>query len=113
MLSFVEKANTTQKNKYEKKVTMVEYAKTDFYGPFITMRIEEFDGGLKNVFPISRKDETPEVSATDFVLLSGATKELYNKIGEFFLHTNLIHVLINSSNTEEIIRESLMRIKLF
>lgn len=100
---------------YSKKKT-IEYRKSDFYGPFLNLSLEEFEGGIKKVTPISSDIETPECSASQFSLLSEASKELYSKIGKFILCCPKIgiEVEINSTNTEEVLdKEIKERIRFF
>lgn len=95
------------------KEKKAEYSGRDFYGPFLKMKIRQYKKGRIEVTPIVSWVETAEVSESHFSLLSKATKELYQAIGEFALKTKLFEVTVNSEATEELLREKLMELKLF
>ena len=95
------------------KSRIIEYRTMDFYGPFLTMALKQYENGAMEVMPLYSKIETAQVSESDFSLLSKATQELYNEIGEFVLKTKLFDVRITSEKTEEALIEKLKAIRLF
>jgi len=91
----------------------IEYRKMDFYGPFLTLKLKKYENGTIEVIPMYSIVETSEVFENHFLLLSKATQELYNEIGEFVLKTKLFSVKIDYQETEKILLEKLKNIKLF
>ena len=91
----------------------VEYRARDFYGPFLELRVRQHEKGRIEVKPLISKIETAEVSESHLSLLSKASKELYQQIGKFVLQTKLFDVTVNSEQTEELLIEKLMNLKLF
>ena len=90
-----------------------EYTKIPFYGPFITFNLKKNENGTIEVTAGDYKIESPEVSCTDFELLSEATRELYNEIGDFVLQTKLFDVKISCEATGMLIIEKLKEVRLF
>lgn len=95
------------------KSKIIEYRTMDFYGPFLTMTLKQYENGTMEVMPLYSQIETAQVSESHFSLLSKATQELYNEIGEFVLKTKLFDVRITSEKTEEALLKKLKDIRLF
>ena len=96
----------------EVQTAEIEYRRTDFYGPFVTAKIQK-NGSVK-IWPEKTKIETAEVSTTDLKLLSAMADECFEEYGEFILILPLFEVLINGKKpAEELITEKLMQIRLF
>ena len=97
------------KNEQEEFYTMnVEFREMDFYGPFLLLELKRrFKTKEIKVRPIEKKIETPQISENDFSLISKASKELFEQIKAFKLCLKNFEVVIDSSNTEELILEKL------
>lgn len=91
----------------------VEYRPRDFYGPFLEMRIRQYEKGRIEVTPLIARVETAEVSESHLSLLSKASKELYQEMGKFVLQTKLFEVTVDSEKTARLLLKKLMNIKLF
>jgi len=98
---------------YGYKDKFVEYRARDFYGPFLEMRIRQYEKGRIEVIPFNSKVESAEFSENHLSLLSKATKELYRELGKFILKTRFFDVTIDSERTKALLLKELMKLKLF
>lgn len=97
------------------KITTWKYYKTDFYGPFVEIKVREVKGIRPYVELVngSYKVEDASVAIGINRVMLEAAKELFKEYGSYTLVTRFGEIYIKDENVEKVFQNLIKSINLF